>query len=283
MHKAFDLLNNKITFLVLDYNRPYNLYSCLTNIRAKTFVPHEIIALTNGGNIDYGYIALKNNLADKVLVSKNNEGSSLGAIRLVKNCTTKYFVFLQSDNLLNFNFDESILNKIELLLGSRSFGAIDLTGLVPTVTQFSERAFIMETDFYLQNNLHTGYGTGPFYNPQFKNSEQTTHEWILNNNLHVIGFQQNGVHVITESNKTPVIDSGMYGILQLPCGGVLRRRNDTHQVWVENLPKQKIDCYGLNDEEWDLILQNKWIGGTIPKNCEKNAFFFYNKNLDPIG
>lgn len=272
MNNPFSLLNNQITILVLDYNRPDNLKMCLESVKRFVKVKHEVITLINGGVTDASYSFFNSGLTDKLLLSSKNEGSSLGVLRLIKNCTTNVFLFLQSDNCLKIDIDDAVMNNIYNALHPNSFiGAIDLTGLCSSkISEFSERAFIMGTHFYLSNPHFTGYGTGPFYNPSLDNSEQSTLKWIKENNKFVVGQQP------------LVIDIGKYGILELPCGGVLKRRADTHQVWVIKTPKEKIECYGLNDEEWALILQDKWIGGTVPKHCEKSAFLFYSPTPDPI-
>lgn len=271
MKQAFKLLNNKITFLVLDYNRPDNLKSCLSAIRDRCKIKHEIITLINGGQIDYAIELFKEGKTDKLLLSNTNEGSSLGILRLVESCTTDWFIFLQSDNIFNLTITEDILSILIKIASDYDICGIDFTGLVPRDSLFSERAFLMRKDFYLAHDLNTGYGTGPFYNPAFPNSEQTTLQWIQLNNKHM-----------APCYPPIVIDSGKYAILELPCGGVLKRRSDTHQVWVLKKPLKKVNCYGLSEEEWDIILKGQWIGGTIPKNCEKSKFFFYSSELDPI-
>lgn len=272
MKTAFKLLNNKITFLVLDYNRPIELELCLKSIRQQCLINHEVITLVNGGNTSSHYELFKTGLTDKLILSAKNEGSSLGILRLVQNCTTDIFIFLQSDNILAQRIDFSIFNGIQTLLSVPHVGAIDLTGLVPTISEFSERAFIMKTDFYLAHDLNTGYGTGPFYDPQQPNSEQTTLEWLKKNSKQVI-----------PSSPPCVVDTGKYAILELPCGGILKRRTDTHQIWVIKTPKNKIDCYDLSESEWETILSGKWIGGTTPEISKSKAFFFYSKEADQIG
>lgn len=270
--KAFDLLNNKITFLVLDYNRPQTLFQCLKSIRERVrFENYEIITLINGGNVEPAYEMFKHGLTDKLLLSSKNEGSSLGTLRLVNNCSTDHFIYFQSDNFFLRDFTLEELNCYKKILENPEFGAIDFTGMINFgINQFSERAFMMNTNFYLSNDTHSGYGTGPFYNPDFKNTEQSTLDYINS-----LGKKVFGAHKL-------IGDSGKYSFFECPCGGIIKRRNDTHQLWFLKTPKAKFSYSHLTDDEWDVILAGKWRGGSIPKEAQKHAFYFWSNELDPL-
>lgn len=271
MKKAFNLLKKDISFLVLDYNRAENLYLCLSSIRNHAKFNYELSVLINGGDSSQPYEMFRHGLMDKIQISKDNEGSSLGALRLIQSCVTKYFIFIQSDNSIFREFSSHELKRMINLLNYSDNAAIDFSYNLPQ-SFFSERAFMMETDLYLSNDNHSGYGTGPFYNPKELNTEQTTELFIKSLNKKVFRWE-----------PKLMFDTGMYAVLELPCGGILKRRCDTHQIWVIKQPKQKHDAFNLNDYEWDVILNGKWTQGSIPEHGMKNGFLFFSDKFDPIG
>lgn len=272
MKKAYDILGNNISILILDYNRPQNLYMCLESIKQFVKFKCEVNVLINGGDPNPAYNLFLNHIPSRITFSKQNEGSSLGILRLVQSCSTKYFIFLQSDNMFKREFSQEEVDQMIQNLERDEVGAIDLTGMVPEGCQFSERAFIMKTDLYLSQDEITGYGTGPFFNPKELNSEQVITNFIYKNGKMVCGWRP---YIIQ--------DIGKYAIFETPCGGIFKRRCDTHQIWVIKKPEKQIDLFSLNDEEWKIILEGRWVGGSIPEHGKANMFFYFSKELDPIG
>ena len=274
MNKAFSLVEKPVSFLILNFNRADNLYCCLDSIKKNIKFDYDITVLTNGGileELDKSYVLFRNSFIDKLILSSRNEGSSLGVLRLIKSCTNKYFILIQGDAAIKREINKDELDGMIRSLESGFCGAVDWTGLVPRSCKFSERAFMAKTEFYLSClDKFSGYGTGPFYNPSEDNSEQTMDKFIYESGK-----------VVSPWSPQLTIDTGKYSIFETPCGGIFRRRNDSHQVWVIKKPERKIDLYDLTDEEWDIILAGEWVGGTIPQKAINKAFYFYSSGPDP--
>jgi hypothetical protein len=270
MKKCYDILGKKLSFLVLDYNRPSESFACLKSIKEKVTFPHETVFLSNGGNQDYVLDFYAQGLVDKLILSNRNEGSGLGTIRLINFCSTEYFIYMQCDNVISRDLSDVEISDMMRLLDSGNVGAIDWTGLVPDVCSYSERAFMMKTDFYNSNPYHTGGGTGPFQGLCLEGSEECNRKWIVDNGKEIVGWRPYIIY-----------DVGKYALLELPCGGILRRRCDSQQLWVLNQPKVKMPCFNLTDEEWEVILRGEWKQGSVPEKSRPHIFYIFDPQPDP--
>jgi hypothetical protein len=270
MKKCYDILGKKLSFLILDFNRPNETNACLQSIHQHISYPKEIVLLSNGGEQSYIGDLYSKGLIDKCIISKQNEGSGLGTIRLIQFCSTEYFIYLQCDNLIGRLVEDKEIEFMFENLERDDVGAIDLTGIVPNTCVFSERAFMMKTDFYNANPNHTGGGTGPFQGLNLKGSEECNLEWIQMNNKKVFSWRP---YIIQ--------DMGKYAILELPCGGILKRRCDSQQLWILKQPKSKMPCFNLLDEEWETILNGKWINGSVPEKSKSSIFYMFDPEPDP--
>jgi len=259
----FKRIAKKVSFLILDYSRPQETATLLNSIKRHVkFNDYEVIYLSNGGDQTYVPLFYKSGLIDKCILSKKNEGSGLGTLRLTEFCQSPYFINLQCDNYLIRPFEECELNlMIDLLSGE--VGAIDFTELKP----FSERAFMMDTEFYCSNPLQEGGGTGPEQGLSLKGTEQATYEWIIQNNKSVYCWP----NLIGDSGKYAIIEVGK---------GVLERRCDTQELKVWKTPKSSMPLWNLTDEEWKDILEGKWKDWRIPEKSKKWVFHLFSQEFE---
>lgn len=260
----FNHTNKNITFLILDFNRPTETNLLLNSIKKYVKFDHSVILYSNGGEQNYIKDFYDKNLIDIAILSKKNDGSGIGTIRLIELCPTEYFIYIQCDNFFyrDFSFEELDLMRKEL--DKDKVGVISLTNL----NSFSERAFMCKTEFYLKNHFQEGGGTGPTQVLNLLNSEQAMTKWLEKNNKDIVIWNQ------------LLIDSGLFSIVETPCGGSLIRRCDSQELKILKLPKQKMPLWNLSEIEWEDILNNKWEDWTIPKASIPWIFFMSNKRYE---
>jgi hypothetical protein len=265
-HPAFEYLDKQLTFLILDYCRPAETSYLLHSIRHFVkFDNYEVVLLSNGGEQYYIWEMYEKGLIDKAILSRENEGSGFGTLRLSHFCQTPYFINFQCDNALRRHFGQEELDTMKAVLETTDAGAIDFAMVGKGV--FSERAFMVNTAFYCENIFARGGGAGRFY--ELPSTEETMSKWLAHCNKTVHNW-----------NPPLVADTGKYSIHQTKYGGTYHRRNDTGQLSWLKIPSQKEPILNLTDAEWDDILNKRWKNGRIPQNHK--PFFFYSPELDPI-
>jgi hypothetical protein len=235
------------TVAILDYNRKDELLRCIQTI-CETGLNEvtSIFLYSNGGDQDTAINLYKSGFINRLILSKENEGCNAGTIQLINSISTEYFIFLESDNAIRF--DKNALEKIQEKLNCNDVGCIDLTGM----GHFSQRAFAMKTSLYKRVKISPVGGPGPFEIGGDEWSEGEMQKHLRDNNLRVVSVN------LVENN-------GKFTVRQLPCGGILKIRCDTHAVYIVEKPKNKYEgFFGLSDKEWDTILTDQWVDGSIP-------------------
>ncbi len=266
MKQDYSLLDKQLSFLVLDYNRPAESAHCLRSIKQMvTFDNYEVVYFSNGGDQDYVYKFYKEGLIDRCILNTTNEGTGFGTMKLMQSCCTDYFMSIQCDNFISRELDQEELDRwIEKLEGPGNINCIDLAHVGPHT--FSERCYVMKTDFYNSNPYNIGGGPGPY--SKIKWTERSTQDWL--------GCDAEGQsdQIISWAHPTtgkPLIGNlGKYTITSCKHGGEYKFRNDTQQLWVLKPPTEK-SFFGkeVTDEEWDKILNGEWEEGAVPENQRK--------------
>ncbi len=269
--KVFECLNLQISFLVLAFERAAETKLLLQSIKQHVkFDRYEVILLVNGGNQTSFLPLYQEGLCDKLILSRTNEGSGGGTVRLIQACATELFIYLQNDNFFQEDLTQEHLTLLKILLDTPDIAAVDFTGLVPRCHHFSERAFAAKKSYYLSNDLLRVGGTGPFQH--VRGTEPTFYDFFSRDKKYVASF------------SSWIGDSGVYSIVETPCGGKLRIRTDTHELSIIEIPKKPMPMFNLSGEEWDQIIAGKWVNGTIPKQSEGHVFFMFRRGYDyPIG
>ena len=135
------------------------------------------------------------------------------------------------------------------MIDKQNFGYVDLAGAQAGNQVYSERAGLINRDFYL--SIYRGEdgklgGPGPYNDNKY--SEQYVQEYFKQNNLQI-------AHI----SPPPFVDNGRYSIRELPCGGILIHRCDTKHLWVIKPIKQRYIHYPvLTDSEYFDMVNGKW-------------------------
>lgn len=232
----------KISYLVLDYNRPEEGEKLLLSLQKFANHDKEIVYLCNGGESDYAYEFYKQKLINTLIIKDLGFGGGWGQTDLWRCCKTEYAFFIQVDQELVLPIDEDIISKFIDLLND--YKCIDLNGDQSRRNVWTDRAHFMNSDFF--NSL----GPFPNFGPGLDNgkwNEQYLQEKFIENNYKI-------AHI------TPVFfrDNGKFSVREAG-DGVFKHRCDTKQLWVIKQPTYKTEVYPpLNDLEWQTVLNGNW-------------------------
>ena len=101
-----NLFNYKLTFLVMDFNKPSETAACLGSIKQFTrFSNYEVVLLSNGGTQSYIQEFYNLNLVDRAILSKKNYGCGHGTNTLFNFCDTDYCMYVQNDQYMCRDFE----------------------------------------------------------------------------------------------------------------------------------------------------------------------------------
>lgn len=254
-----DFYKNKIGILILDYNKPKETEFCLHSIKSFCDFNKEVILYSNGGDQDYVYDFYKQGLIDKCVFNKSNVGCGTATIELFKMCSTEYAIYMQNDQafqkLLRQDYIDDLITHFNDKVKSISLAGMPCGPLI-----YSERAHLINVDFYNSIPNKTIGGPGPLND--IKYSEQSIQEHYKTH-----GF----IHAAVQPF---VADNGVYSIRELG-GGIMKWRTDTKELCIILPPKEKIEHLNLTDDEWQTIINDEWEDWKIPKSWEKDSFKFW--------
>jgi len=247
--------------LILDYNRPKESELCLNSIKKYAKFNHRIVYLSNGGEQDYAINYYKNGLIDKLILRKDNGGCGLGTRELFNDfdLSSDFVFYVQCDQ---FMIREVTEKEVEYYISKIKDNIlyIDLASNQGH-GRYSERAHFINKHIY--NKIpNTIGGPGPYANEKW--TEASLQDYMQQNNL-----------IFLSTNPPVFADNGKVSYRQFPCGGETMHFTDTKQLWILKPLKEKYSSWPnieLTDEEWDLVLTNKWINGTIPERLKKHSF-----------
>lgn len=300
MIQNYSNLNKQFSFLVLDYERPKESLVCLESIREKVkFDNYEVVFYSNGGNQDYVIDFYNRGLIDRCILNSKNEGTGFGTMKLIQSCATDYFMSIQCDNYIKRDFHQEELDSMINMLKNTNVSCIDLAYADVKNNNFSERCYVMETDFYNANPNQVGGGPGPYIDLFW--TEESTQEWIKNCMIE-LGVEGERKRVeglvfhwdIENSRKEygsiqtdlefaewmyPRIlvgNSGKYTVRSCKHGGEYKFRNDSQQLWILKKPSKK-SYFGkdIAEWEWEKILKGKWEDGSVPERQAKHINNFW--------
>ena len=256
-----------ITYALLDYNRPIESELCLKSIHKFSKFPYQIVYISNGGNQDYVVDYYKRGLIDKLILRKKNSGCGLGTRECFNDfdLNSDYIIYVQVDQFMIREFPkEEITEYISLLYHSKFF-YIDLAGNQGNGNP-SERALLINKYNYRMIPNTIG-GPGPYAN--YKWTEQSMQEYMRGNNFRFY--------------IAPLLfsDNGKISRREYPNGGELIQFTDEKSVYITKPITQRIDFPNIKftNEEWELILNNKWVNGTIPELHKNDSFKCWNRPI----
>lgn len=269
----------KISYLVLDYNRPNETNIALKSIKQFTKFEHQVIMLSNGGDQSYVGNFYAQGLVDKLILNKNNSGLGFGTTDLFKICDTKYAIYFQNDQYLGREFFEhELANMIDTLgqYGSdmhlhpqrapatlnaewKMIKSISIAG-DQCQGQYSERAHLIEVDFYNRIPEKPNGGAGPYHHI----------EW---NEGYIQKYYKSKKFSHYIWPKPLAGDNGCFSVRFNPDGSMWKHRTDTKELWMIKQPKEKYIYPNFTDDEWQSVLATgKWPDGQIPEKEKAHSF-----------
>lgn len=251
----------KASFLVLDYKKDEETRICLHSIRKHAKIPHKIVYLDNGSNQDYPFQIYKDGLCDVLICKKKGQGGGFGQTDLIRYCDTEYFFFVQNDQIL---INDITQTKLDNFMGmvDNIFQCLDLNGDQSGGKGiWTDRAHFMKTSLF--NSLgpfpNGGPGNdGPEWNEGYLQKVFQEKHYAIGH-VHPLFFQDNGKWSVREAGD-----------------GIFKHRTDTKQLYVVKQPTTKTEPYpDLTDEEWETVLNGKWLNGDIPFKWKPHSFTFW--------
>lgn len=258
---------DKITILVLDFNKPEESEICLQSIQNSCLFEREVIFYSNGGEQNYAIDFYKRGLIDKLVLSKRNWGLGIGTTDLIQLCRTEYFIYLQQDQYFFRNLEVSDINLfVDCLKIHPEFGCISLAGSPCGENIYSDRCHFGNINLFRKMDLWDGGmpdgGCGPFWSGEKTYNENFIQRYFAAHNL------------ISARASLFVCDNGKVSIRENQGGSRFRHSTDEKRLWVEVKP-DKIEPWpdGLTKEEWGEIIRGDWPKeGKIPENWKKDSF-----------
>lgn len=254
----------KVSYLILDFNRPEEGELLLTSLQSLARHPKEVVYLCNGGNSSYAIDFYNRGLIDTLIIKKDGDGGGFGQTDLWRYCKTKYAFFLQVDHILVSEIKQETINYFIDLLENKSFKCIDLNGDQSNKGGWTDRAHFMSSEFF--NSL------APFPNggPGTENEGFFWNEEYLGNT-----FANNGFKI---AHISPLFfrDCGKWSVRQAG-DGLYKYRCDTKNLYVLGKPTYRTEVFPpFNDSEWELAINGNWPkDGMVPKQWEKNSFIYW--------
>jgi len=251
--------NPELSILVLDYLKEFETRLCLNSIKSHVNIPHKIILLDNGSSEDYCWQIYKEGLCDVLISKKIGGGGGYGQTDLIRFCDTKYFLFVQNDQYLQYPINENSFNQFKNLLDN-GYSCVDLNGDQSCRGVWTDRAHMMKTEVF--NNL------GPFPN----GGPGEFHELRWNENYLQEIFQQKELRIAHIDPKF-FQDFGVYSVRDMGDGGVFIHRTDTKAAWVITPPKIQNNSYpNVTPEEFTIMWRGEWEDGRIPEKEKLHSF-----------
>lgn len=247
-----------LTVCVLDFKKSIETRQCLESIKTNLLVPHKTVLLDNGGGGEYGWQYYKEGLCDVFISKRDGQGGGVGQTDLFRWSDTKYTMFIQNDQVLQEQINESVygwmLNKF-----NEGFKCVDLAGDQGHGI-WSDRAHLIETAFFNSCGPHPRGGTGPLH----------AEPWLEKYMQEVFKRPENRIFHI----QNPIFfrDCGIWTIRQQPDGSICRMRTDTKALWWESAPKEKYVFPQMSESEWEKSIRGEWVNGDIPKSYLKHSF-----------
>lgn len=272
----------EISVLILDFKKEVETRLCLESVKRHILIPHKVIYLHNGDE-KYPINFFNEGLIDKFIQTKKNNGLGIGTRDLFAACFSKYALYLQNDQYLAVDINQDIFNVLKNLLNTRiatrdSSGAVQdsgftlkslsLAGAVCGPSIYSERAHLIETDFYkkMESDGILSYGgAGPYHDTEWR--ESCIQKYYKQNKfIHATHIQPF------------VIDNGRLAVRENPDGSVWKHQPDRKGLKLVSGPiKEKYVYPYFTDAEWEQVLKTQaWPDWQIPEKEKTQSFHVWN-------
>lgn len=273
----------ELSILILDYLKPNESLMLLNSIKKHVKVPHKVIFCDNGSGEKYPYFFLEKGLIDQLIVNRESFGLGVGTRDLFAASHSKYSMYVQNDQYFYYDLTEEIFKYCKSLFGeinlSGSIGesvsrnkSISLAGYNCGFGVFSERAFLIETDFYKSLEPLSLGGAGPLHDLRWRE-----------NQIQEIYKKNNWFHYYPNFYECPIVlDNGAFAIrdMRFVGRGLWVHRTDNRQLWQICAPNNLDGDYPrFNDIEKDDVLKNGWEDGKVPEIEINEASTVWENNI----
>lgn len=250
---------DKVSILVLDYNKPEESRLCLESVQKHCKFEKEVVFYSNGGEQDYAIDFYKEGLIDKLVLSKKNFGLGIGTTDLLQLCRTEFFIYLQNDQYFQRPLYDGEIQTFKYCLGLGHVGSISLAGYPCGEGVYSDRCHFGKTQFFRDMDKWMGSYPDGGCGPYFSGSD------TYNENFIQRYFKEFGLFNVA-SNSHYVIDNGKWSIRENADFSTWKHRTDTKELWLIKGPvKEKAEFPFLSDDEWTEVLETQKWEGKIPK------------------
>lgn len=252
-------IKTKVSYLILDFNRPEEGLNLLLSIQKFAKHDKEIVYLCNGGESDYALDFYKRGLIDILIIKKDGDGGGFGQTDLWRFCKTDYAFFIQVDHVLLREITQNTIDNFVNLLENENYKCIDINGDQSNKDAWTDRAHFMKTAFF--NSLSPFPNGGPGLD-----SIPWNEEYLGNT------FKEKKYN-IAHINQPFFGDCGKWSIREAG-DGLYKHRCDTKVLYILKTPSYKTDIYPpFNDDEWIMAIGGKWpVEGMIPESWRKHSF-----------
>lgn len=256
---------SKVSYLILDYQKPNESKICLDSIRKNSKFDYQIIYLSNGGEQDYVWQYYKLGLIDKCIFNLKNNGLGYGTEDLIHICDTEYFIYFQNDQELIYELNQNDINQMkDFFVRNKMLGALGWAGTPCGFNTYSERAHMMKTEFY--NSIpKTHGGCGPYNH--LKYNEQCVQEYFKDNKYTFVSLN-------------PLVkDIGWYTVRDMEECGTWCMRTDNKKLWNIKKPVKINPVFPKFTEEEKIIVlsESGWPDGKIPELEMANSFHCWDR------
>lgn len=259
-----------VSLVVLDFDKPVEARLLLESIKCHVKFDHRVIYLHNGPS-DYAYQFYRDDLCDTFIQTRANQGLGLGTRDTFRASTSQFTISIQNDQILREDYTEVEFHshlrllgtEVQLKDGPSRIASVSLAGAPCGEGIYSERAHLIDTEFYqqMERNGLPYHGAGPFHDGEWREAA-IQRIYLQNRFIHA-------THV-----RPLVIDNGATARRENPDGSQWLHYPDTKQLWLKRGPvKERFIYPKLNDEEWASVLAiQSWPDGQIPANEVKDSF-----------
>lgn len=248
----------QLTALVLDFRKEQETRECLQSLRDHLLVPHKTVLLDNGSGDDYPWAIYREGLCDVLISKREGRGGGYGQTDLFRWCDTRWALFVQQDQVLVHDIDQSTFDHLTALLATGQYQCVDLNGDQSGKGIWTDRAHLIETAFF--NSL------GPFPNGGPGLDAQPWNEQYLQRVFEGRGYRIAHITpaVFADCGRTSVRKAG---------DGLYSHECDTKKMTILRQPTYRTDVYPpFSEIEWGLALSGRWINGTIPEKWREHSF-----------
>ena len=194
----------KISILIPVYNGEKTIEKCLNSVLNQTYKNIQIIVIDDG-SCDRTRDILKKYDNVKVFYNKKNMGTGYTKEKLIKKCKTKYFMFVDSDDILEENavlllYNKAVMENADIVMG-RIIDGFDKEYIYNDDNKYDLIFDNIDDYVFLQNKL---FRKKIFQNIKFPNVSFAEDEYVIHkiiNNAHKIVIIPNKTYNYTKNQN----------------------------------------------------------------------------------